>query len=355
MWWPFTRTEKREQTEGDYTDQLLARVEAQAFGNVPAADTLAVAETAISLWERAVAALTVEPMNNRLMGLNPQCLALVGRDLALYGNSLHKITIRDGAVALVPASTLSVVGDADPDTWLYLTTTVGPSNSTTERIPSAGVLHFRLGVSSWEPWRGVAPLRRGSATAKLAAAIEMTLTKESRLPVGRIAPSGGHNPKTGEAGYGDDLIRGGLVVAGSTVVGPGAMATGEILSSRLKPAAYGPEPDQVMEGLRTSAGRDVLSAFGVPPALFEARGDGAGQVASWQRFLTSTVAPMARLIETELRLKLEPLATVSTGELRTDDGRERLARATRSRAQAFKVLKESGLEDDEAKRLAGLA
>ena len=175
------------------------------------------------------------------------------------------------------------------------------------------------------------------------------MTREARLPVGRIAPSGGLNPKEGGTYYGDDLVRGGMIVAGATVHGPGA----EIMSSRLKPASYGPEPNQVMEALRTSTGRDILSAFGVPAPLFSERSDGTGALEAWRRFRVSTIRPLAAMIEAELRDKLEAAAVVSVDGLRVDD-QERDARAVRARAMAYKVLTEAGMDKDEARRTVGL-
>ena len=353
--WPFEkRASGRYPTEAaetasestSYTDIVLDSLFDRAAGRTLDAGSLAVAEACIGLWERCLASATVEPMNNRLSGMTPQHLALVGRELASRGNSLFKIEVKNGAVELVPASTLSVLGDADPATWTYLTTTVGPSNSTTERIASAGVVHFRVGASSWEPWRGVSPLSRGSGTASLGAAVETSLLKEARLPTGRLALAHGGGKVDGVLNW---LKRGGYAVAGDTA----NRGLQQEPSQRHRPVSYGPEPETVMEALRTSTGRDISAAFGVSPVLFSERGDGTGQREAWRRFVFSTVAPLARMIQAELRAKLDAAAVVSIDELRAadEDGR---SRAVMRRAQAFKVLKEAGVEDGEARRVAGL-
>ena len=141
------------------------------------------------------------------------------------------------------------------------------------------VVHFRVGALPASPWLGVAPLRRGKTTAAVAAAVEGALTAESRLPVGRIAAYTGSPAQVGD--YGRELVRGGLTVTGATSGGiplPG----GQEPSTRLTPGKYGPEPVATMEALRTSTGQDILSAFGVAPALFEAR--------RWQRPARSVAA-----------------------------------------------------------------
>ena len=86
-----------------------------------------------------------------------------------------------------------------------------------------------------------------------------------------------------------------------------------------------------MEALRTSTGQDILSAFGVPPALFEARGDGSGQREAWRRFAYSVVQALAALIQAELRAKLHMAAEVGLDALHAadEDGRSR-AMARRS-------------------------
>ena len=346
--WPFR--EKRAQTEGDYTDQVIARAEADALGSVPSADNLGVAESSIGLWERALAGLTVEPMNNRLSALTPALLALAGRSLATTGNLVLAIVVDDGMVKLLPAAHFDAFGAADPASWLYHVTLTGPSDSRTYAMPADAVVHFRTGALPASPWRGVSPLRRGSATAALAAAVEKSLTAEARLPSGRIAT---HTGTPGQIqDYGREVLKGGLVFTGTTsgiAPGPG----GQEPAARHKPQAYGPEPQAVMETLRTDAGRDILGAFGVSPVLFSERGDGTAQRESWRRFVFSTVAPLARMIEAELRAKLDTTALVSIEGLRAadEDGR---SRAVMRRAQAFKVLREAGIEDAEARRMAGL-
>ena len=324
--WPFeTRATGRYPTEAaetagestSYTSLVLDSLLDRAAGRVDAG-SLAVAEACIGLWERCLASATVEPMNNRTSGLTPQHMALVGRELATRGNALFKIEVKDGAVELVPASTLSVLGEAGPETWTYLTTTVGPSNSTTERIPSAGVVHFRIGASSWKPWQGVSPLGRGSGTASLGSALETSLLKEAKIPTGRLALAHGAGKVDGVLTW---LKVGGHAVAGDTA----ARGLQTEPAQRHKPQYYGPEPEAVMEGLRTDVGRDILAAFGVSPVLFSERGDGTGQREAWRRFVYSTVAPLARTIAGELRAKVDPTAMVNITELRAadEDGRSR--------------------------------
>ena len=115
----------------------------------------------------------------------------------------------------------------------------------------------------------------------------------------------------------------------------------------------GPEPDETFHALRTQTGQDICAAYGVPPTLFSATGDGAGQREAWRRFWAGTVAPIGRTVEAELRAKLDQAAMVSFDALRASDEDGR-SRAVSRRAQAAKVFLDMGMSREEALRLAGL-
>lgn len=164
-WWPFG-TENRQQA-GDYTEQVMAEAEARAIGNKTDAGALAVAEACVGLWERCLASATVEPPGNRLAALTPALLALVGRSLAVTGNLVCRISVQGTRVTLTPASTWDAFGDADPETWTYRLDLAGPSSTKSVVLSGAAALHFRTGTDSFQPWRGVSPLRRATSTAGL--------------------------------------------------------------------------------------------------------------------------------------------------------------------------------------------
>ena len=212
-------------------------------------------------------------------------------------------------------------------------------------VPAAGVVHFRTEASASTPWRGVAPLARAQSTAALAGAVEYALTREMGIPPGRLALLHGGKP----GGMLRFLQTGGYAIAGEAV----SRGQQQEPAARHKPQVYGPEPAETVEALRRDTGRDVLAAFGIPPALFAERGDGAGQRESWRRFWLGTVQPLAVQIQAEVQAKLDTGATVTLDALRAadEDGR---SRAVARRAQAFKVLVETGVDRDDARRLAGL-
>jgi len=214
----------------EFVDRATGKVDATA---------LVAAETAIGLWERCLASATVEPMNNRLAGITPAFMALVGRILAAIGNLVCKIAVQGTRVMLTPASTWDAFGLADPETWTYRLDLVWPSSTESVGLPGAAVLHFRTGADSFQPWRGVARLRRSSGTAALAAAVELSLSKEARLPTGRLSVSYGESRA---ASVLDFLRRGGYAVVGGVDRG---VQPEPAARHALQP--YGPKPEAVME------------------------------------------------------------------------------------------------------------
>ena len=264
----------------------------------------------------------------------------------MRGNLVARITVEGSAVRLWPAADFDVTGDADPDSWVYRLNLPGPSATHTVLVPAAGVVHFRTGAGASTPWRGVAPLARAQSTAALAGAVEYALTREMGIPPGRLALAHGSGKVEGILRW---LREGGFAVAGDAA----NRGTQQEPAQRHAPVVYGPAPAETVEALRTDTGRDVLAAFGIPPALFAERGDGAGQREAWRRFWLGTVQPLAVQIQAEVREKLHPDVSIGLETLRAgdEDGR---SGAVMRRAQAYKVLKEAGVEDGEARRLAGL-
>ena len=342
--WPFGRAERR----ADATVQVVEDAVSQALGTGADAGELALAEAAAGLWERAIAGATVAPMSMALTPVSPPCLALAGRALATRGNAVFVIEVGEG-VRLLPCSSWDVRGEADPATWRYRLDLIGPSGTMTVDRPSASVLHFRVGADAINPWRGRAPLRRSPLTAKLAGKLERHLTTGASVPAGLLIQLFGTPEQIKE--WGPKLKRGGASIYPA---GGATMSAADLVPrSRIEPANYGAKPSETAVTLRSEVGREVLSAFGVPPTLFAETGDGAGQREAWRRFWLSTIAPVGGVIEAELRAKLDPQASVEFPALRASDEDGR-SRAASRRAAAFKTFRDAGIGRREALRLAGL-
>ena len=353
--WPFEKRANRYPTADaepasgattSATDVVVDGLLARATGTAVDAGSLGLAEACVGLWSRALSSATVEPMNNRTEGLTPALLALAGRSLATRGNLVLAIQIAGTTVRLAPAADFDVSGGADPEGWTYRLNLAGPSATETVLLPSAGVIHLRIGASVDAPWRGISPLNRASGTAALGAAVESSLLKEAKLPTGRLAVAYGAQKVDGVLSW---LRQGGFAVAGDS----SNRGVSPEPAQRHRPQTYGPEPQQVMESLRSDTGRDIANAFGVSPALFAERGDGAGQREAWRRFWLGTVQPLAVQIQAEVREKLHPDVSIGLEALKAADV-DANSRAVARRATAYKTFRDSGIEDGEARRLAGL-
>ena len=345
--WPFGR---KQEVRADFTQVRLDAAFKRVSGDAGRAGALAVAEACVSLWERALSSATVMPDNRAMTGVTPQFLALAGRTLAVRGEIVAAIRVVDGQARIQPATSWDV--DGGISSWFYRCDFDGPSASTTEVLPSDAVVHLRIGCEVKAPWRGRAPLAHGRETAALATAVEEALKIEALLPIGRIAPFAGSAVALQESGYGSSLEAGGVTVVNAHPLGSLGMSGGTGRESH-KLLPFGPEPSTVMEALRTHAGHDICNAYGISLSFFSATGDGAGQRESWRRFWVGTVAPLGRVIETELRAKLDTGAMLSFEALRASDEDGR-SRAVARRAAALKTLLDAGIERPEAMRISGL-
>jgi len=334
----------------DYTTQVMAEAAARAAGAALNPSTLAVVETCVSLWATCLASAIVEPADNRLAGLTPACLALAGRHLALTGNMVLAIVVDGPEVKLLPVSHHDVFGSADPASWVYHVTINGPSTARTVTLPADGVVHFRVGETPSSPWRGTAPLKRSRSTAALGAKVERSFTREFDSWHGRIvalAQDASYDSAKSTA----EKMR---AERGGHVLSVGSQGGAVSDSGRTyQPARLGPEPTPTMAEARREVGNDILAAYGVPPTLWAERSDGTGAREAWRRFVLSVVMPLGKLIQEELRAKLDDRASVRFDELRALDV-DANSRATARRAQAYKTFRDAGMEDGEASRRAGL-
>ena len=104
---------------------------------------------------------------------------------------------------------------------------------------------------------------------------------------------------------------------------------------------------ETIDPLRTATGRDVLAACGVPPTLVTPNSDGTAQRESYRRFLHTALRPMARIMEAELRVKLDaPDLVLDLSPLAAAD--------VAGRARAVKAMIEAGIDPVDASRETGL-
>ena len=352
MRWLWQRTEHR----ASATDALVAAIVAAA-GNQGTGDYRAIAalETAAGLYAAAFASARVVTDDARVAErLTPAWLAMVARSLIRRGEFLAVLEATPArGLELLTAGSWDVRGGPAENQWWYRADLFGPSGSTTRTVPSAAALHVRYAVDPSRPWRGLSPLESACATGVIAGNLEQRLGEETGAATGAFIPTpkaDGTDPDDPDA---DPLaklrgdIRGAkgravLVESMATAWGEGPGASGQ--GAGWKQHRFGADPPEVLEALRTSVGRDVLNACGVPPGLV-LNSDGTAMREGWRRFILSSCAGMAALISDEIGAKLAPTAITFDALY----GRDLVGRA-----QAFARLSGEKLPSATAREIVGL-
>ena len=108
----------------------------------------------------------------------------------------------------------------------------------------------------------------------------------------------------------------------------------------------GAAPPAGLVALHARATQEVYAACGLNPSIFES-GTGTQARESYRQALFGTIAPLGRIVETELRSKLsDPGITIDWSELRAAD--------IASRARAFQSMVGGGMDITKAAALSGL-
>ena len=348
MRWPWSKPETREAI-GGYTQIISRLIEAQASGSTQIAGATAATEATAGLLSRSLAAAMVEGPGNVAGIVTPRCLAQIGRDLVRVGETLHVLRYMSGRMILIPASTWYWEGDADPATWLCTATCYGPSGSSTWRVPQSSVVFVTWGSPTARPYHGLSPSSWAADTARLNANTERSLADEASGPVAQLLPV----PQDGGDGGDDDPLASlksdikaarGRALLVETVNAGWAEGKTAAPQSDWKQQRLGPSPTEAMVKLADAAFNRVLAASGCSPALFD-NSDGTSKREALRQWHLGVVAPLARLLETELTEKLAAPIRLTFDLYNVD-----LA----GRAGAFQKLVAGGVAVNEALVTAGL-
>ena len=335
-----------ETRDSSYTDALVSAIQQHASGESTAfVSATAALEACSGLIARAFASASVTSTAAVEGVISAGFLEMLGRALIRKGELLVYITTtRNGELLLLPAESYDVDGDPDPASWKYRLTLGGPARShTLDSVSASSVLHFKYGVDSTAPWRGLGPLQVAKLGGRLSANLAASLADEANASTGFLLPI----PVEGDA---DTLAqlraelgklkgRAALVQAGDWGNPGGSNAT-DWSTRRL-----GPNPPLALVELHRLATEEVAISCGINPGLLSGRQQSIGREA-YRQMLFATVAPLGKLVRAELELKLEVDVVLDWTELRAAD--------ISSRARAFQSLVGSGLELDRAAALSGL-
>ena len=347
--WPFkAKTEVRAAPSG-YTDMLVAALQAQAAGGDSSPAATGAVEAACAVISRALSAASVENAGPFANALTPAMLGMAGRALVVRGECAFLIETGGGMPELLPCASWDVTGgDPRPAAWTYRVDLAGPSGTSTRQASGADVVHFRWSCDPAQPWRGVSPIARAGLTGRALAAAETAIGNEAKGPHGHLMAVGDQLPPEAATALHGKItgLKGGLALletqASWSAMGPQSAPKRDWAAERI-----GFNAPESLNAAAAMAARGILGAVGIPPALFEAKGDGSGQREAWRRTLHGTLAPLAKILETELRAKLEqPRLAINMDPLHASD--------ISGRARAFGSLVKGGMDVTEAARLSGL-
>ena len=315
----------------DASDALTTALLAVASGTDGNPRRTALVRSCAGLVSRSLSRCVPTPAHNAVM---PELLAALGYELVVTGE----------AVRLIDGALLWEVEDLErgsrPDgTLMYRLRRKRPGQlqqSQKETHSAAAVIDVR----------NPAAVDRTSPSFAALAAVEKLIEADARAPHGQLmlGGAGAASPLGSKA-----AVR--LVAAvgrtlrerpGELVPIPGAHTAPGNPVQRV-----GLDPTAELVQLRTALETSCASALGVPPALVVGSVGGGAQREAHRYFTRSTVDPLARLIEAQLR-KLVPGLTLNTAPV---GGKDVVAMA-----RALKVLVEiEGVSLSEAKALVGVA
>ena len=337
--------EKR--ADSSYTDALVAVLTSGAAGTSTALPTATAAlESCAGLIGRAFAACEVHGPESVVKALTPDLLSMVGRALIRRGEILFHVDVTDGRLRLFPVASHDISGDHDPSTWKYRVNLAGPDYQTSiENVSSDNVIHCMYAREPERPWRGTGPIQAALLAGRLSASTAAALADEASGPRGSFLPM----PKDGGDSTTDALrsdiksANGGMLTVESM---SSAWKSGEAPPGDWMQKRFGPSPPEGLTKLLQAASQEVIAACGLSVSLFS-DADGTAKRESWRQCLFAVIQPLGRLVETELRLKLDSHEIkLSWAELRASD--------LQARARSFKNMVDGAMPIEKAAALSGL-
>ena len=342
----FKRGGLEKRADSSYTDALVAAITANAGGKATAFPTATAAlEACVGFVGRAFAGAAVESASGVGRLLDPPLLSMVGRSLIRRGEIVFYIDASiDGGVTLLPCESYDVNGGPNPATWRYRCTVGGPERTHTyDNVPSEGVVHISYAVDPQTPWRGYGPLVRGQLGGTLVRRDRRRARRRSQRPAGSFLPV-----PTAQVNAIGEMTASIRKARGDMLLAEGGdwdnIASGA--SARYEAKRFGAMPPPGLVELHKTASMEIYSACGVSPLIFAA-GQGTAAREGYRQTLFGCIAPLGKLVETELRAKLDDDSiALSWDELRAAD--------ISGRARAFQSLVGGGMALDRAAALSGL-
>ena len=345
MRWPWRRAPEN---RADFGNALADAFLGAAAGTASSAASTAALEASAGLIGRAFAAANVSGPDEITPALSPACLGMVGRQLIRTGEIGLYITVGRDGLMLRPSSGMDVEGGSDPAGWTYRLYLSGPSmQDTLQRVSADRVLHFRYASDPLAPWQGYGPIQSAKLAGTLSANIVNALGEEADTTRAQMIPV----PKDGGSTTLDGLRADLRAAKGRVALVEDPSGGWEAGQSRgqqrapLAPVRLGANPPATLISLAQQAFAEVSAACGCPIDLF-ASAQGTASREAYRRWMHSTVTPLGKMVEEELRLKLDPDITLDFESLFAGD--------VQGRARAFASMVNGGMDVARAAGLSGL-
>ena len=281
--WPWETTEKR---DSSYTDTLIRTIVNRAGGTTANPTATAALEIAAGTIARAFMQAEIVPAI-----VDPATLSMIGRELIRSGEYIAVIEVMNGEIYLRPSAYTTLTGSSNPASWRYQVNVAGPSGMTTRIVGANEVVHIMYSRDPARPWRGVGPLQAASLSGRLSAETLTALGDEASGPRGSFLPY----PQKDGQDESLELLRGDVRTAKGTMLFVESMIDqfNQTTTNHLQDwvqKRFGMAPPDSVVKLHETITREIVSACGVSPTLFDPKSSAAAREA-WRQLLFGTVAP----------------------------------------------------------------
>ena len=275
-------------------------------------------------------AIGIEALKLRGMldvGITPQILALMGRQIMTFGDAIFKInrsTYNTPKILLLPAVSSDIEGYSLPDTWIYnleinspdgRNEDTGAAQSRTEpyTVRASDVVHVTYATYTDMPWLGISPLALSRKTYKTLQNLDKMFESETAMPSGMIMPvwedSTTPNPDGSMTEFADLVAQQLTEMSGSISVLEQPSQLPEAMDKPLPQGLlhqirYGFTAEGANTEFRKQLEMNIVEACGLPASIVVTDRGSRAVRDGMRQFIDMTIAPKLESVSCELSHKL---------------------------------------------------